>query len=142
MHYLLIDEQRRQNAINHILKLPEGDKWEVVIREYKKKRTISQNNLMWMWLPYLADHFGYTVDQMHEELKYAFIGEEAWTNRKGISRVRPISTTTLKVKEMAEYLTKIEVLAGSFDIKLPTPHDREFALMIDSENETVTLIEE
>ncbi len=129
MIYLLLDQKRKQNAIDHISKLPEGDKWEVVIQEYKKKRTLAQNRLMFMWLPFLAEHFEYTVDQMHEELKYAFIGEEAWTNRKGVSRVRPISTTTLKVKEMAEYLTKIEVLANANDIKLPIPFDYEFSMM-------------
>ncbi len=86
---------------------------------------------MWLWLPYLADHFGYTEDQMHEELKYAFIGEEAWTNRKGVVRSRPLSTTTLKVKGMVEYLTKIEVLANSNDIKLPIPDDYKYSMMRD-----------
>ena len=84
---------------------------------------------MWMWLPYLAEHFGYTKDQMHDELKYAFIGEEAWTNRKGQVRTRPISTTTLTVKEFSEYLNKIDLLARRFDITLPYPDDLLFCLM-------------
>jgi len=137
MHYLLIDEQRKQNAIDHINKLGTGETWEVVIREYKKKRSLSQNNLYWLWLPYLASHFGYADDEMHDELKYAFIGEEVYTNRKGVTRTRPQSTTKLKVKEMAEYLTKIEILAGNNDIKLPMPHDYRYAMM----TENVTLIE-
>jgi len=128
MHYLLIDEQRRQNVIEHINKLGTGEKWEVVIQEYKKKRTLAQNRLYWMWLPYFSKHFGYTDDEMHDELKYAFIGEEVYTNRKGVTRTRPQSTTKLKVKEMAEYLIKMEVLADNNDIKLPMPHDYSLAM--------------
>lgn len=131
MIYLLANQRARQEAINYILTLPDDGKFEVVIQEYKKKRSLAQNRLMWSWLPFLAKHFGYTDDKMHDELKYAFIGEEAYTNRKGVVRVRPISTTTLKVKEFAEYLTKIEVLAGNNDIILPIPHDFSFAMMRD-----------
>ena len=129
MIYLLIDEKRKQNAIDHIKKLPESDKWEVVIQEYKKKRSLAQNRLYWMYLPYLADHFGYSKDDMHDELKYHFIGEEHYIGRKGVARIRPKSTTKLNVKQMVEYLTKIELLAQDNDIKLPIPDDYKFCLM-------------
>lgn len=130
MIYLLDDPKRKQEAINYILGL-EGNKWEVVIQEHKRKRSLSQNRLMWMWIPYLAKNFGYSDDEMHEELKYAFIGEQSYTNRKGIKRVRPKSTTDLKTKEMAEYLTKIEILANNHDVILPIPHDYGFAMMVE-----------
>ena len=129
MIYLLANQGIKQNAINYILTLPDDGKFEVVIKEYKKKRSLAQNRLYWLWLPYLAKHFGYTDDEMHDELKYAFIGEESYTNRKGVVRFRPISTTTLKVKEFAEFLTKIEVLANNNDVILPMPHDFQFAMM-------------
>lgn len=131
MIYFLIDDNRKKTAIEHINKLPSGDKWEVVIRERKKKRSLSQNNLLHMWIPYLAEYFGYTDEQMKEELKYAFIGEEAWTNRKGQVRSRPISTTTLSVKEFAEFLNKVDLLARKFNINLPMPDDYLFAMMRD-----------
>ena len=132
MIYLLSNQKNKQDAINYILSLPDDGKHEVVVQEYKKKRSLAQNRLYWSWLPFLAKHFGYSDDEMHEELKYAFIGEEAWTNRKGVVRSRPLSTTTLKTKEMAEYLTKIEVLADSNDITLPKPYEiYEFAMMRD-----------
>jgi hypothetical protein len=129
--YLLANQKAKQDAINYILTLPDDGKYEVVVREYKKKRSLSQNNLYHMWKPYLAKHFGYTDDEMHDELKYAFIGEEAYTNRKGVVRVRPLSTTSLKVKEFATFLTKIEVLADNHNIILPIPHDYSLAMMRD-----------
>ncbi len=129
MIYLLANQGIKQNAINYILTLPDDGKFEVVIKEYKKKRSLAQNRLYWLWLPYLAKHFGYTDDEMHDELKYAFIGEETYTNRKGIERIRPKSTTKLKTKDMAEYLTKIEVLANANEIILPMPQDLNYAMM-------------
>ena len=129
MIYLLANPKAKQDSINYILTLPDDGKFEVVIKEYKKKRSLAQNRLYWMWIPYLAKHFGYTDDEMHDELKYAFIGENVYTNRKGVQRTKPKSTTKLKTKEMAEYLTKIEVLAVSNDVILPMPFDVEFAMM-------------
>ena len=129
MIYLLANPKAKQDSINYILTLPDDGKFEVVIKEYKKKRSLAQNRLYWMWIPYLAKHFGYTDDEMHDELKYAFIGEDVYTNRKGVQRTKPKSTTKLKTKEMAEYLTKIEVLAVSNDVILPMPFDVEFAMM-------------
>ena len=129
MIYLLANPKAKQDRINYILTLPDDGKFEVVIKEYKKKRSLAQNRLYWMWIPYLAKHFGYTDDEMHDELKYAFIGENVYTNRKGVQRTKPKSTTKLKTKEMAEYLTKIEVLAVSNDVILPMPFDVEFAMM-------------
>lgn len=129
MIFNIIDKDRKDNCISCIKKLKEGDKWEVVIQERKNKRRLSQNRLYWMWIPYLADHFGYTKDQMHDELKYAFIGEETWTNNKGKIRTRPISTTTLSVEEYVHYLNKIDLLARKFQIQLPQPDDYRFAMM-------------
>lgn len=128
MIFNITDKQRKDNCSKFIQSLPEGNKWEVVIQERKNKRRLSQNRLMWMWIPLLADYFGYTNAQMHEELKYAFIGAEAWTNRKGVVRWRPISTTTLTVKEFAEYLNKIDIMAVKFDVELPHPDDYLFCM--------------
>ena len=131
MIYLLANQKNKQDAINYILTLPDDGKFEVVVQEYKKKRSLAQNRLYHMWKPYLAKHFGYAAEEMHEELKYAFLGEQVWTNRKGVVRSKPISTTTLKVEGMVEFLTKIEVLAETHDIKLPIPHDYGYAMMRD-----------
>lgn len=131
MIFFLIDHDRKSNCKDYIDSLPNGDKWEVVIQERKKKRRLSQNRLYWLWVKPLAEYFGYTDDQMHDELKYAFIGEEAWTNRKGQVRSRPLSTTTLTVKEFAEFLNKIDLLARRFNINLPMPDDYLFAMMRD-----------
>lgn len=131
MIFFLIDHDRKSNCKDYIDSLPNGDKWEVVIQERKNKRSLAQNRLLHMWLPYLAEHFGYQLEQMKDELKYAFIGEETWTNSKGKVRTRPISTTTLTVKQFAEFLNKIDLLARWYNINLPMPDDFLFAMMRD-----------
>jgi hypothetical protein len=131
MIFFLIDNDRKSNCKDYIDSLPNGDKWEVVIQERKNKRSLAQNRLLHMWLPYLAEHFGYQPEQMKDELKYAFIGEETWTNSKGKERTRPLSTTTLTVKEFAVFLNKIDLLARRFNINLPMPDDFLFAMMRD-----------
>lgn len=129
MNFLLIDKQRLSNAIAHIIKLPIDGKTEIVIQEYKKNRSKAQNRLYWNYVKVLGDHFGYDKDEMHDELKYAFLGEESYTNRKGVERVKPKSSAKLTTKEMVKYLTKIEVLAGNQDVKLPIPDDINFIMM-------------
>lgn len=132
MIYLLANQKAKQDAINYILTLPDDGKYEVVVQEYIRNRTAAQNRLYWMWIPYLGSHFGYSKDGMHDELKYAFLGTEEYTNHKtGVIRKKPKSSKKLKVKPMVEYLTKIEVLANANDIILPIPHDYSLAMMRD-----------
>ena len=129
MIYLLLDQERKQNAINHILTLPDGDKWEVVIQEYVKKRSAAQNRLYHMWKKPIAECCGYTLDEMHDELKYSFIGSYTYTNRKGVERERPLSTRSLSIPDFVILLNKIEDLAGKLKVTLPIPHDYNFAMM-------------
>ena len=129
MNFLLIDSQKVKNCLAYIGALKTSGKWEVTIAEYKKSRSKSQNRLMWSWINIMGNHFGYDKDDMHDEFKYAFLGEESYVNRRGVERVKPKSTTKLTTKEMAEYLTKIEILAHKEEIKLPIPDDYAFALM-------------
>lgn len=129
MIFNITDQERKDNCKKFIGSLPEGDKWEVVIQERTKQRSKAQNRLYHMWKPYVAKHCGYTLAQMHDEFKYTFIGKETYTTRKGEVRSRPLSTTTLTVKEFAEFLNEIEQAACSLEIKLPIPDDYLFCMM-------------
>lgn len=129
MKYILIDEQRRQNALDYIKAIDISKPIEVFIREYKKRRSISQNNLYWMWLPILGDHFGETKEEMHETIAAHFLGVTERITRHGHKIVKPISTTTLSTKEFTLYLEKIEALAHRENIKLLMPDDYRFAMM-------------
>ncbi len=127
MRYILIDEQRRGYAIRELQSLDISKPFEVTIKPYKKSRSNAQNNVMWMWLPDIAKHFGYTADELHEVLKVRFLGIESRMVDKQVL-IQPKSTTKLTTKQMAEYLTKIEALAEANGIILRKPDDYNLAL--------------
>ena len=125
MRYILTDEVRRLNAIEYIRQ--QKGVLQVDIKPYKKNRSNSQNSTLWMWLSDLADHFGYTPEELHEELKVKFLGVEEKTVAGELIR-QPISTTGLSTKEMADYLNKVEILARNQGVVLRYPDDYALAL--------------
>ncbi len=127
MRYILIDEKRRENALEYLKWINISKPVEVTIKPYRKNRSNAQNNLYHMWKKPIAEHFGYTEDELHEVLKVRFIGIEV-KMVAGQKLVQPISTTSLDLKQMAEFLLKIEVLAKAHDITLKMPDDALYAL--------------
>lgn len=129
MRYLLIDGRRRSNAIQYIMDLDLSQLYEVSVQLFKDSRSKAQNRLYWVFVPYLADHCGYTNNQMHRTLKVKFIGVDREVV-DGIEIVEPKSSKKLKVKEFANYLREIEALALDYGITLPHPDDYKYCMMI------------
>ena len=127
MKYILIDEQRRNNAIEYIKKIDIKKPIEVLIRKYKKNRSLAQNNTYWMWIADIAPELGYTDNELHELFKVQFLGVEKRIVYN-IELVIPKSTTDLEPPEMALFLNKIEMLAHSLNIKLRRPDDYNIAM--------------
>ena len=126
MKYILRDKQRRENCKDYIDKL--DDKiYEVFIKLYKKNRSVAQNNTYWMWLADMSPDIGYTTKELHEVLKVRILGVDRRVV-DGVELVIPKSTTELDTKEMAEYLTKVEILAATLGIKLRQPDDYKYIM--------------
>lgn len=89
----------------------EPDKnWQVLIKERNSDRSIEQNARLWDLYTSIGDYLGYTAQEMHELMGYKFLLEEKNIGRERITRVK--STTKLSVKEMGEYMTKVEAWAS------------------------------
>jgi hypothetical protein len=118
-------EQQRTHAINRLtaLKLDPDAPMEVVIKPYKRSRSLEQNDLYWRWLSLMGDDLGYTKDEMHEEMMRQHLTPLSINTPAGIVEV--YSTKKLKVKEMSEYLNKINITAGQMGIALPLPIERD-----------------
>ena len=127
MKYILIDEQRRNNAIEYIKGLDIKKPIEILIKPYKKNRSLAQNSTYHMWLADIAPEFGYKPEELHETLKVGFLGVVE-NVVDGVKLIRPKSTTELSTKEMAEYLSMVEMLAHSLNIRLRRPDDYTIAL--------------
>lgn len=63
-----------KDALNRwVMTFKTGAKVDIVIRKHRSKRTDLQNNYYWgVVIPILSDHFGYELEEMHEEMKLMF----------------------------------------------------------------------
>lgn len=86
-----------------------GDGYELVLRKLKSKRSIEQNKRYWALLREVAacawiDDRQYKDTVWHEHFKREFIGCEDLPGGAKLG----ISSTTLSIQEMGDYMTKIE----------------------------------
>lgn len=90
----------------------EPDKnWQILIKQRNSDRSIEQNARLWDLYTSIGDYLGYTAQEMHELMGFKFLLEEKNIGRERITRVK--STTKLSVKEMGEYMTKVEAWASN-----------------------------
>lgn len=122
MHYYLIDETRRQNAINYLKSLDLKNPVEVLINIAKRKRSNPQNRLMWDWYGHIAEHTGYNEEELHEIFKAEFLGYDIFYFQ-GMPFIKPKSTTKLTVKGMSGFLARVDFIAQWLGVILPYPDD-------------------
>ncbi len=103
---------------------------EVIVRPYKKKRSLAQNNLLWMWLGLIANYLGdehgigTTSEDLKEEFQERFIGLKTYLKSDGTVGQRLRGTSELNTAEFTEFLNRIDVYCGSeLGLRLPHPDD-------------------
>ena len=74
MKFYLVDEIRRNNALEFIQNMPIDKNKVVVIGDAKKHRSLLQNSLWHKWVQILGDEAGYTFEEMKVALKREFFG--------------------------------------------------------------------
>lgn len=123
---------------------------EVIIQEHKKDRSVEQNQLYWRWIGVISEEWGWSKDEVHDNLRRRFlvpiyerddIGYAAMIHsiRKVYSKgfkedanamfehiVKLTSTTNAKVKQFTEYLKDIERDLASKGIILPRKEDEYY----------------
>lgn len=120
MIFITKNSEIKNNAIEYIKNLNDSIVWDIEITKYKKRRSLQQSRLMWLWLNIISDETGNSADDLHEVLKLKFLGSEVIT-AFGTTFERPKSTTTLTTIQFTDYLDRIESLAVQCNIKLPHP---------------------
>ena len=129
------DVKRAQAIVARSQVAPESP-LEVIIRPYQRTRSQEQNRLLWKWYGIVEAETGQDVESLHMEMKRRFLVpilrrddlefnemvESVIELRKSghheaADRMRNIilqmqTTTSLKVKQMTEYLEHIERFAG------------------------------
>ena len=132
---------------------PKSPLIEVVVRNYKKDRSLMQNALLWLWQTVISEELGWSKEEVHYDMKkrllvpiyerddlgYAGMIQAVRRVYAGGSRddanamfkqiVKLTSTTDANVKQFTEYLNDIERDMMSKGISLPHPEDRYYDAM-------------
>ena len=95
----------------------EGKRIVVEIRQWRDKRSNSQNR--WYWgciIPLLGEFCGYDQEEMHAALKQRFLQTHADGPLPTVG-----STAKLNTKEFAEYCENCRRLAAEMGVVIPDP---------------------
>ncbi len=95
-----------------------GKRVEVVVKPYRRQRTIPQNNY-WHGVVtvILGEHFGYTGEEMHEALKFEFLRKEESGKPPTVR-----STTDLNTVEFNQLIETVQIWAASeYGVFIPDP---------------------
>ena len=115
--YILRTDAVRANCIQAIQALRlDGKPWHVRIEPVKKRRTLSQNNLMWAEIEWIVAAVGRETgndkEDLHKFFKSKFLPRRIIKVNGEAREVDP-TTTTLKTHEMSEYMERIRAWCAS-----------------------------
>lgn len=120
----LWDEPARQRVLSHIANLNIERPWDITIGRHVKKRSLSQNALMWAWInrvvEEVSDYTGMDADKVHEHFKAKFLTSEMIEMGGETTEYR--STKNLSTAEMADYMNRIYAFCTTeLGLLLPVP---------------------
>lgn len=107
-----------------------GKRWRIKISEYREKRSLSQNSLMWKWNTEIAEQLTatnvaqFSEEEVHEWLKDMYCPAKPVTVL-GMTRYVK-STKRLDIGEMHKYLTDIDQWAHQKGLRLTIPESCEY----------------
>ena len=99
--------------------------YTVTITKAKKRRTIDQNSLMWLWFTCISQDTDQPVQDVHDYYCAKFLRKGICWN--GVPRTIVEGTSKLTKERMTEFLDHVQADAATeFGIRLPQPDDRYF----------------
>ena len=99
--------------------------YHIVIKKASEKRSVPQNDLMWMWLTCIERETGTPKDDIYMYYCKKFLMKTIQFGEKW-ERIYTTSSK-LNTEQMTEFLNKIQADAASeLGITLPLPEDRFF----------------
>ena len=124
--FIIISQANKEAVQQYIDRLPEGKKYEVEVNLCRKRRTIDQNSLYWLWLNCLEAETGNDINTLHDFFKQTYLGLKQ-TLCFGKQVIREVTTTDLNTAEFTDYLNKVQAFAASeCGVILPLPEDLIF----------------
>ena len=121
--FKLINQAVRDRACTAIQCAP--DNYECIIREHKPNRSLQQNARLHKIIGECAKESGYSIAAMKMEFKKELLAPIDHFDYKG--RKCPVfkSTKDMKVKELNEFMERVEHLAAEwYSVRLPYQEER------------------
>lgn len=109
----ILDKANKANIAylnERLASLSPDRRWTVDVKEYKSKRSIQQNSLLWAMYNELGSYIGESPDRVHELMGWKFLRELKNINGQSVEVIK--STTKLNTKEMSEYINAIELFGN------------------------------
>ena len=99
--------------------------YTLTIKRASEKRTIAQNDLMWMWFACIERETGTPKQDVHDHYCRKFLRRSViW---KGDVETVIGETKNLTTQQMTDFLNKVQAdAAAEFGIQLPVPQDKYF----------------
>lgn len=99
--------------------------YTLTIKRASEKRTIAQNDLMWMWFACIERETGTPKQDVHDHYCRKFLRRSViW---KGDVETVIGETKKLTTQQMTDFLNKVQAdAAAEFGIQLPVPQDKYF----------------
>lgn len=99
--------------------------YHIIIKRASEKRSIPQNDLMWMWLACIERETGTPKDDIYMYYCKKFLMKTIQVGER-LERIYNTSSK-LNTEQMTEFLNKIQAdAAAELGIRLPLPEDRFF----------------
>ena len=96
--------------------------YSITVKKVQEKRSIAQNDLMWMWLTCIQNETGTNKDEIYMYYCKKFLMKTVSVGQK-MERIY-MTTSKLNTEQMSDFLNKLQADALSeLGIRLPTPQD-------------------
>jgi len=130
MKFVLKNEKIKQSSIEWIQRLRlNGIPYVVSVEQKKETRRLAQNNLLWVWLDFIAKYFQENTEQClsADDWYLYFVNKFLPKKVKEINGeciVQQITSSNLSIKEFSDFLMKIEgYCLHQWALGIPIPNE-------------------
>ena len=109
----------------YLFSLLQNGTYTITVKRQSEKRSIAQNDLMWMWFQCISNETGTPKDEIYMYYCKKFL-MRTMTIGERVERIY-MTSSKLNSEQMTAFLNQIQADAASeLGITLPTPQDRYF----------------
>tara|TARA_R100001086_G_scaffold210621_1_gene126502 strand:- start:1674 stop:2060 length:387 start_codon:yes stop_codon:yes gene_type:complete len=92
---------------------------EVIVRPYKKNRSLEQNDMFHAWCGTIAEQTGHSKGEIKDILIESVFGTEEYLNLQGEKRSRLRATSDMNVGEMSELIERTTQIGIELGAEVP-----------------------